>query len=163
MRVASLVRFATGNEGTFGTMTLDSGFYCFTLELPWSANQRGKSCIPEGKYDVVWAESPGRKEHTYRLMNVPGRDGILIHSANLAGDKDQGFVSQLEGCIAPGLAVVKFRAGLKPAGARNQRGVAASRTALAKLLAELGTKPWTLAIKWAEGIKPDGKLNDPSS
>ena len=81
-------------EGTlsFGDQTL------FTLEKPWNSNQRGISCIPEGEYPCIIAPS----EHFQRLMphllNVPDRDGILIHPAN--------YVSQLEGCIAVGRACV---------------------------------------------------------
>lgn len=92
-----LERRESGDEGTFGRL-LD--FY--TLELPWRENVRSYSAIPEGEYPVVWEWSPRFKRQTFRLRSVPGRDGILIHSANLAGDSTRGFRCQLNGCIALG-------------------------------------------------------------
>ena len=38
----------------------------------------------------------------YHVNNVKGRDSILIHSANFAGDVDLGFKTHLLGCIALG-------------------------------------------------------------
>jgi hypothetical protein len=68
-------------------------FRCFTLELPWKKNARQVSCIPEGTYDVVKRHSAKYKDHLH-ILNVPGRDMILIHEAN--------YVRQLLGCIAVG-------------------------------------------------------------
>jgi len=68
---------------------------CKTLELPWAGNAPGTSCIPEGKYKLAFVRSPRFQRNMWRVMQVPGRDGILIHSAN--------FDRQLKGCIAPGL------------------------------------------------------------
>jgi hypothetical protein len=65
-----------------------------TLELPWKSNQKQISCIPEGEYAVRRRLSAKHGMH-FELVNVPGRDLILIHPAN--------FISQLRGCIAPGL------------------------------------------------------------
>lgn len=63
------------------------------LELPNKDNQRRVSCIPEGiyPYKKEIQESRGK---ILRIFNVPDRDGILMHVANM--------VSQLLGCIAPG-------------------------------------------------------------
>lgn len=67
-------------------------FLCFTVELPWKDNVRRVSCIPEGVYEARYEQHPdlGR---AWRLQGVPGRSGILIHSANRPGE--------LLGCIAP--------------------------------------------------------------
>lgn len=64
-----------------------------TIELPWANNEKGASCIPVGIYEVVYAYSPRLKKKTYRVVDVPSRDGILFHPAN--------FAKQLKGCIAP--------------------------------------------------------------
>ncbi len=62
----------------------------------------GTTAIPYGRYRVVITKSPrfsqkkGYDVFTPQLLNVKGFDGIRIHIANWA--------SQLEGCLAPGLA-----------------------------------------------------------
>lgn len=73
----------------------NAGLICKTLELPWLDNQRGKSCIPEGLYEVhkmppipkddpnTEADESGglhyRPYWHFRLPKVKGRSGILIH------------------------------------------------------------------------------------
>lgn len=97
-----LTRTAYTDQGTFGVLE-GEGLRLFTLECPWRDNRRMVSCIPEGRYDVVWGWSNRFKRNTFRLVGVLQRDGILIHSANFAGDQNMGWVSQLNGCIALGL------------------------------------------------------------
>ena len=80
-------------QGTNGTISLDSGEVCHSIELPWRENAVGKSCIPEGRYELVKRISRKYKEHLY-VRNVPGRTYILIHPANDAQ-------KELRGCIAP--------------------------------------------------------------
>ena len=77
----------TLGEGTVGN------FRFVTLELPWKNNQRKVSCIPPGTYRGVKRTSPKYGLHVH-ILDVPGRDLILMHNAN--------FVTQLEGCIAVG-------------------------------------------------------------
>lgn len=78
----------------------------FSGELPWRDNRTGASSvpvtIPPGIYRVVWAFSPRLRKHTYRLLDVPARDGILIHASNLMGDPAFGYHAQLLGCISLG-------------------------------------------------------------
>jgi hypothetical protein len=64
-----------------------------TIELPWLDNKRKVSCIPEGTYEIEkrFTEKHG---HHLILLDVPDRDGILIHPANIA-------MKELQGCIAP--------------------------------------------------------------
>lgn len=98
MNSLSLIRDIPGDRQTKGRLfVLDNTgktlFECFTLELPWRENQRNVSCIPAGRYPVIPRFSERFKHHLH-LLNVPGRDLILIHEAN--------FVDQLRGCIAVG-------------------------------------------------------------
>ena len=73
----------------------NAGLICKTLELAWKENQRGVSCIKEGKYLVEYShpvlkddptteedESMGRIPRNYPhfiVHGTPGRSGILIH------------------------------------------------------------------------------------
>lgn len=80
-------------DGTNGELTINGKRVCFTIELPWKQNRSRISCIPEGRYEL-------RKRYTTRfgwhllVVNVPGRDWILIHAANDA-------LKEIKGCIAP--------------------------------------------------------------
>jgi Family of unknown function (DUF5675) len=77
-------------EGTNGELKL---VVCNTIELPWLQNKRSVSCIPEGRYELRKRVTQKRGQHLL-VVNVKGRDGILIHPANNAKD-------ELHGCIAP--------------------------------------------------------------
>lgn len=155
MKQVILDRTETGDEGTFGwlrvlhELTGEELFACATLELPWRNNAPMLSCIPAGAYEFHWREDSPKHGACYEAKLVPGRSNIQIHSANLAGDEDKGFVKQLDGCIAPGKSVIQFRAGNKPAGPRDQRGVSASKAATADLVAALSKEPFVLTIKEA--------------
>jgi hypothetical protein len=80
-------------EGTQGVLEWNGTLICYTIELPWLENQRRISCIHEGEYFLQKRFSPKLKWH-FLLMDVPGRDLILIHPANDAK-------LELLGCIAP--------------------------------------------------------------
>lgn len=103
-------------EYTLGDWYDENGVWvCKTLELPWKNNQRDDprtpeneaSCIPEGTYTVT-KEKPippddpqGRRFRPYghfRIHNVPGRSGILVHRIT--------FVKDLKGCIGVGNRLV---------------------------------------------------------
>jgi len=87
---------------TIGTLMVMDGerpvYKCKTIELPWNNNQRFFSCIPEGIYDVIKDNSEKHPNH-FRVLNVPERDGILIHIGNYAAGK----IVDTEGCILPGV------------------------------------------------------------
>jgi hypothetical protein len=68
-------------------------FSCETLELAWRNNQKQVSCIPPGKYKARRRTSTKYGDHLH-ILNVPGRELILIHQAN--------YAHQLLGCIAVG-------------------------------------------------------------
>ena len=174
MRQAVLTRLETGDEGTFGRLSVldeitgDVIYSCYTLELPWRQNARGRSCVPASDYLLKGrTDSPKHPGFVYEEWDDPAtpqredvadRDNIQIHAANLAGDEDKGYVKQLDGCIAPGLSAMSFRAGHKPAGAKDQRGMSASGVALKQLEAALNRETFRLSIKWADGIEPKGDV-----
>lgn len=55
----------------------------------------GETAIPKGRYKVVITMSPKYKRLMPILLNVPGYEGIRIHSGNKAEDT--------LGCLLPGL------------------------------------------------------------
>ncbi len=77
-------------EGTNGELKL---VVCNTIELPWLQNLRNISCIPEGRYELKKRVTQKRGQHLL-VVNVKGRELILIHPANDAK-------KELRGCIAP--------------------------------------------------------------
>lgn len=141
LRKARLTRIETSDEGTFGIFKTDT-FECYTVELPWRGNAIGASCIPAGSYKFVWSKSPKHGE-CYEAEKVEGRTDIQIHSANWAGDVTKGFKSQLQGCIAPGRAIMSVA---------GQKGVSSSRDALAGLVLDLEKEPFLLTVSWSEGL-----------
>lgn len=80
-------------KGTNGDLYRKGKLICHTIELPWKENQKGQSCIPEGRYQVTRRFSTKFGQHLL-INDVPGRRLILIHPANDAG-------RELRGCIAP--------------------------------------------------------------
>lgn len=80
-------------KATHGLLQINGKNVCFTLELPWAANQQSISCIPEGKYVLRNRYSTRFKEHI-EVVDVPNRSFILFHPANNA-------LRDLRGCIAP--------------------------------------------------------------
>jgi hypothetical protein len=68
------------------------------IELPDNGNQHNVSCIPEGTYDTIKIDHP-EKGPCFRVLNVPGRDGILIHKGNYSSVIGK---SDTKGCILPG-------------------------------------------------------------
>ena len=131
--IITLTRVESSDQGTFGRL-LD----WYTLELPWRENRIGLSCLPEGQYGAFWAFSPSFRKKTYRLTKTSPRGGILIHSANLAGDKSKGYRAQLQGCIALG-----ERLGWLD----GQKAVLVSRPAVAAFEKLMGLEPFILDIK----------------
>jgi hypothetical protein len=89
-------RYYRGGDCTLGRLWAE-GELINTLELPWLENEPNISCIPEGTYEVEMTYSPKFKKNLWLIKDVPNRSGIRIHTAN--------YVSQLRGCIAPGLGV----------------------------------------------------------
>ena len=93
-------RIYRSNQGT-KSLVVAPGYSCKALELPWRDNQRGLSCIPPDIYEVEIKYSQ-RYKKIYWVLHVPGRDDILIHWGNLAGDIAMGFITHSAGCILYG-------------------------------------------------------------
>lgn len=136
MRQATLTRFETSDQGTFGELVTDSGYMCYTGELPWRDNLSGKSSIPTGLYLCTWRLSP-KHGPCYHVEKVPGRTDVEIHSANFMGDKDLGFKCELLGCISPGLSVET---------PDKQKMILSSREALKQLENDLFCESFELTI-----------------
>ena len=101
----TLTRLESSAHGTFGLLQFEHDGWLesfYTGELPWLDNASGKSCIPVGTYKVTKTNWIKYNKPVYILKDVPGRQGILIHSANFMGDREKGLKSQLYGCIALG-------------------------------------------------------------
>ena len=105
-----------GRDGTFGLITQDGQPLCVTVERPWLGNQEDISCIPAGVYRFAHYQSP-TKGLVWLGQNIPSRDEVEIHAANLA--------SQLKGCIAVGASFADFNGVM---------GITSSQATLARLL-----------------------------
>lgn len=82
---------------TLGSLYKDDVVLCKTLELPWLNNQNNISCIPEATYICI--REAFTEKHPYphfRILDVPGRRGILIHRIT--------YVKDLRGCVGVGQA-----------------------------------------------------------
>ena len=81
---------------TTGNWMHDDELICHTLELPWQGNERRISCIPEGFYNVIKQKASNTRPYDFfRITNVQGRSGILIHKIT--------YVKDLLGCIGVGM------------------------------------------------------------
>lgn len=92
-----VVRDQCGAECTVGQMFVDGEFECFTMEdvvRPDGVKVYGQTAIPAGTYDVIVNWSNRFKRELPLLLNVPGFEGVRIHTGNTAADT--------EGCILVG-------------------------------------------------------------
>ena len=87
--------------GTNGEVRCLGNLICFSIELPWLQNLRNVSCIPEGRYELSKQFHPKYGDHL-RVMDVPGRDGILVHPASDAKRDLRGCIAPVSRHIAPG-------------------------------------------------------------
>lgn len=138
MQDVIIERYSSTDEGTFGTLKLESGWTCHTLELPWRDNRRRRSCIPVGVYHSIFHHSP-RFGRTYWLQDVPGRSEILFHSGNWAGDQEKGFRTDSDGCILLGTS----RGILS-----QQNAILNSNAAMSRMLRELGGEQAINLVIW---------------
>jgi hypothetical protein len=91
-----IVRDAKVTSGPTMGRLLMGGSTVQTLELPWLDNHANLSCIPEGTYGVVIAYSNRYDRLMPRLLDVPAREGVLVHAGNTSHDT--------KGCVLVGMA-----------------------------------------------------------
>jgi hypothetical protein len=109
MKKITLQRFVH-DKVTFGKLILEwlpEHKDIYTIELPWQDNKNNISCIPQGLYNCK-PYSSKKYKNVWHVLNVPGREAILIHAGNFASPvKLQGssHTSDTEGCIMVGLGI----------------------------------------------------------
>lgn len=140
MKTARLARYDSTAQGTFGVLSFGPSVV-YSTELPWRDNLRQKSCIPTGKYICQIVKSP-RFGRVYEVKKVNGRSNVLLHSANFGGNIDEGWTTELQGCIAPCLRVGVMR---NKAGNMQKAGLV-SRPAVSRLMEWADGEPFTLEI-----------------
>ena len=97
-----LTRFEFGDTYTIGKLYVDNVFECYTLEdkvRPLEEKILNKTAIPAGTFKVIIDMSNRFKKEMPHILNVPGFEGVRIHSGNT--DKDT------EGCILLGTTWTK--------------------------------------------------------
>lgn len=80
---------------TIGKLYIDGEYFCDTLEdtvrdLDKNGQNEdkiwGQTAIPYGRYQVIISYSPKFKKNMPLLLNVPGYEGVRIHSGNTPDD-----------------------------------------------------------------------------
>lgn len=105
----------TGRLIVLGKSDTIAAFSC--LEPAWENNQRNISCIPAGRY-VVKKRHHEKFGNHFHVLDVPGRDYILIHAGN--------YRKNTSGCILPG-------SGFSDINKDGQIDITQSKTAMAAL------------------------------
>lgn len=130
-----LRRVKQNDFATYGELASDDGKeHYVTLELPWHENQHNISCIPAGTYTAERFFSPHHGYVVFRLLNVPGRDFVELHIANLPCD--------LLGCIGIGQ---QFGHVEKTTGEKGD-GILASRAAFQSFMANHPEQRFQLTV-----------------
>ncbi len=102
----TLQRTHTTGPATFGKLSAEGEFLCYTLEdevreVPGEPVQtwkiHGATAIPTGRYLVTLENSPRFGPDTLTVNQVPGFIGVRMHAGNTAKDT--------EGCPLLGLAI----------------------------------------------------------
>lgn len=134
---AEMHRYETSNHGTFSRMFIEN-WWCHFLEPPDRNNQEYISCIPAGEYlcEIISSKHFGK---VYELKNVEGRTVVYIHTGNWAGDKLEGFRTDSEACLLPGM--------IRGSDRNNQLTVWRSRIAINHLYDITKKKPFKLTIR----------------
>lgn len=95
-----LKRIFKGEDYTIGKLYVDGQYFADTLEdTVREVKIKGKTAIPAGKYLILMTYSNRFKKIMPLLIDVPGFEGVRIHSGNTAEDT--------EGCILVGKNTIK--------------------------------------------------------
>lgn len=83
-----LNRLLKTNTFTIGELLINDKYQCDILEDKVRLNEKvyGKTAIPAGTYEIKMTYSPKFKCVMPLLLNVPGFEGIRIHSGNSSKD-----------------------------------------------------------------------------
>lgn len=121
-------RLYKSEHSTIGELTIDGVWECYTLEdLERDVKIKGETAIPKGTYKVIINQSNRFKRLLPLLLDVPGFEGVRIHSGNTNHDT--------EGCILVGRT-------------RSQDFIGQSRKAFDKLFEKMKkAKEITLTIR----------------
>jgi hypothetical protein len=93
----TLQRDKSSELSTIGKLFIDGEFFCNTLELPVMAEcLPGRCAIPSGTYELLLEYSYHFQRYNLRLADVPGFQGIELHTGNSPRDT--------EGCVLLGTA-----------------------------------------------------------
>lgn len=83
---------------TIGELFVAGLFECFVCEdryrPPPEAKVPGQTCIPIGRYRLLWTWSPRFSRMMLLVEDVPGFAGIRVHAGNT--------ITDTEGCLLPG-------------------------------------------------------------
>ena len=102
-RVVTITPDIANDDVTISDLSTDNGYTSKFLEKGWHENEPDLSSIPRpARYPVRYQWSNKHSRDLYHILDVPNRDVIEIHSANVQ--------AQLLGCGAPGEAVAEFKA-----------------------------------------------------
>jgi hypothetical protein len=149
--------------GTPGSLRLENGFQCDTLELVWHANERGRSCTAAGVDRGKVMYSPHLKRLVVHYEDRNGRQDCEIHNGNFAGDEALDEVTNVHGCTVVGHGygdVVR-------SDGKRQWGVKVSGATLAGLIESLMSPDGETEIdgqryhdveityRWADGCSPE--------
>lgn len=97
-----LERIFNGSDYTIGKLYIGGIYFCDTLEdvvRNPDIKIHGKTAIPCGKYKIIMNMSNRFKKIMPLLLNVPGFEGVRIHSGN--------YPSDTEGCLLMGKNTAK--------------------------------------------------------
>lgn len=98
-----LIRVTSGEQGTIGVLSA-VGLELATLELPWVNNEPGISCIPNGSYRCECSISD-KYGWCYCINDVPGRENIVIHHGEVAGNRKAGLKADTYGGVMVGMKI----------------------------------------------------------
>jgi hypothetical protein len=93
--ILELKRKIFTDDSTIGELSIDGIFVCYTLEdKVRDAKIKNVTAIPYGKYEIAITFSNRFQQYMPLLLNVPGFEGVRIHSGNKS--------TETEGCILVG-------------------------------------------------------------